>query len=151
MTRKDYDRLRLENGLISLDEYNQGLTSPDYNPDEMVNITGLEAVSKSGRNLQQNKNDKITNFYRNKNEGKNVVKVEYGQKPDSHNYTHVTYGPKPESKNTTHVTYGEKPDSNGKKDNKSTPRVKVKSPDGKVGSIPASQLPEAIKKGYKKL
>ena len=152
MTRKDYDRLRLENGLISLDEYNQSLSAPDYNPDEMVNITGLETVSKAGRNMQQNKNDKSTNYYRDKNDGKNVVRVEYGQKPDSHSYTHVTYGPKPESKSTTHVTYGEKPNSNSKNDNnKSTPRVKVKSPDGKVGSIPVKQLSEAIKKGYKKL
>ena len=153
MTRKDYDRLRLENGLITVDEYNQSLSAPDYNPDEMVNLSGLETVSKAGRNMQQNKNDKSANYYRAKNEGKNVVKVEYGEKPDSHNYTHVTYGPKPEQKNTTHITYGEKPQSHnntgGKKDN--TPRVKVKSPDGKVGSIPASQLAEAIKKGYKKL
>ena len=153
MTRKDYDRLRLENGLITVDEYNQSLSAPDYNPDEMVNISGLETVSKAGRNMQQNKNDKSTNYYRAKNEGKNVVKVEYGEKPDSHNYTHVTYGAKPEQKSTTHITYGEKPQSNnsngGKKDN--TPRIKVKSPDGKVGSIPASQLAEAIKKGFKKL
>lgn len=152
MTRKDYDRLRLENGLISVDEYNQGMSAPDYNPDEMVNLSGIETVSKAGRNMQQNKNDKSTNYYRAKNEGKNVVKVEYGEKPDSHNYTHVTYGAKPEQKSTTHITYGEKPQSNnngGKKDN--TPRIKVKSPDGKVGSIPASQLAEAIKKGYKKL
>ena len=153
MTRKDYDRMRLENGLISVDEYNQGMSAPDYNPDEMVNLSGLETVSKAGRNMQQNKNDKSANYYRAKNEGKNVVKVEYGEKPDSHNYTHVTYGAKPEQKSTTHITYGEKPQSHnntgGKKDN--TPRVKVKSPDGKVGSIPASQLAEAIKKGYKKL
>lgn len=152
MTRKDYDRLRLENGLISVDEYNQGMSAPDYNPDEMVNLSGIETVSKAGRNMQQNKNDKSTNYYRAKNEGKNVVKVEYGEKPDSHNYTHVTYGAKPEQKSTTHITYGEKPQSNnngGKKDN--TPRIKVKSPDGKVGSIPASQLAEAIKKGFKKL
>lgn len=153
MTRKDYDRLRLENGLITVDEYNQSLSAPDYNPDEMVNISGLETVSKAGRNMQQNKNDKSANYYRAKNEGKNVIKVEYGEKPDSHNYTHVTYGAKPESKSTTHVTYGEKPQSHnnggGKKDN--SPRIKVKSPDGKVGSIPASQLAEAIKKGYKKL
>lgn len=153
MTRKDYDRLRLENGLITVDEYNQSLSAPDYNPDEMVNISGLETVSKAGRNMQQNKNDKSANYYRAKNEGKNVIKVEYGEKPDSHNYTHVTYGAKPESKSTTHVTYGEKPQSHnnggGKKDNSS--RIKVKSPDGKVGSIPASQLAEAIKKGYKKL
>lgn len=152
MTRKDYDRLRLENGLISVDEYNQSLSAPDYNPDEMVNITGLETVSKAGRNMQENKNDKSKNYYRSKNEGKNVIKVEYGEKPDSHNYTHVTYGVKPESKSTTHVTYGEKPQSNnngGKKDN--SPRIKVKSPDGKIGSIPASQLAEAIKKGFKKL
>ena len=153
MTRKDYDRLRLENGLITVDEYNQSLSAPDYNPDEMVNISGLETVSKAGRNMQQNKNDKSANYYRAKNDGKNVIKVEYGEKPDSHNYTHVTYGAKPEQKSTTHITYGEKPQSHnntgGKKDN--TPRVKVKSPDGKVGSIPASQLGEAIKKGYKKL
>ena len=152
MTRKDYDRLRLENGLISIDEYNQSLSAPDYNPDEMVNISGLETVSKAGRNMQQNKNDKSANYYRAKNDGKNVIKVEYGEKPDSHNYTHVTYGAKPESKSTTHITYGEKPQSHnngGKKDN--TPRIKVKSPDGKVGSIPASQLAEAIKKGFKKL
>ena len=153
MTRKDYDRMRLENGLISVDEYNQGMSAPDYNPDEMVNLSGLETVSKAGRNMQQNKNDKSANYYRAKNEGKNVVKVEYGEKPDSHNYTHVTYGAKPEQKSTTHITYGEKPQSNnnngGKKDN--TPRIKVKSPDGKVGSIPASQLAEAIKKGFKKL
>ena len=153
MTRKEYDRMRLENGLISVDEYNQSLSAPDYNPDEMVNISGLETVSKAGRNLQQNKNDKSANYYRAKNDGKNVIKVEYGEKPDSHNYTHVTYGAKPEQKSTTHITYGEKPQSHnntgGKKDN--TPRVKVKSPDGKVGSIPASQLGEAIKKGYKKL
>jgi len=153
MTRKEYDRMRLENGLISVDEYNQSLSAPDYNPDEMINISGLETVSKAGRNLQQNKNDKSSNYYRAKNDGKNVIKVEYGQKPDSHNYTHVTYGAKPEQKSTTHITYGEKPQSHnntgGKKDN--TPRVKVKSPDGKVGSIPASQLAEAIKKGYKKL
>ncbi len=153
MTRKDYDRLRLENGLISVDEYNQEMSAPDYNPDEMVNLSGLETVSKAGRNMQQNKNDKSANYYRAKNEGKNVIKVEYGEKPDSHNYTHVTYGAKPEQKSTTHITYGEKPQSHnntgGKKDN--TPRVKVKSPDGKVGSIPASQLAEAIKKGYKKL
>lgn len=153
MTRKDYDRLRLENGLISVDEYNQGMSAPDYNPDEMINLSGIETVSKAGRNMQQNKNDKSTNYYRAKNEGKNVVKVEYGEKPDSHNYTHVTYGAKPEQKSITHITYGEKPQSNnsngGKKDN--TPRIKVKSPDGKVGSIPASQLAEAIKKGFKKL
>ena len=152
MTRKDYDRLRLENGLISVDEYNQGMSAPDYNPDEMINLSGIETVSKAGRNMQQNKNDKSANYYRAKNEGKNVVKVEYGEKPDSHNYTHVTYGAKPEQKSTTHITYGEKPQSNnngGKKDN--SPRIKVKSPDGKVGSIPASQLAQAIKKGYKKL
>lgn len=146
LTRKDYDRLRLENGLISVEEYNQGISAPGYNPDEMVNLSGLEAVSKAGRNIQQNKNDKNTNYYRSKNQGKNVIKVEYGKKPDSHNYTHVTYGAKPEQKNTTHVTYGEKPQNNQKEQ-----RVKVKSPDGKIGSIPASQLAEAIKKGYKKL
>lgn len=125
---------------------------PIINPDEMINITGIETVSKAGRNMQQNKNDRSANYYRAKNEGKNVVKVEYGEKPDSHNYTHVTYGAKPEQKSTTHVTYGEKPQSNndnGKKDN--SPRIKVKSPDGKIGSIPASQLTEAIKKGFKKL
>lgn len=152
LTRKDYDRMRLENGLISVDEYNQNLSSPDYNPDEMVNISGLEAVSKAGRSIQQNKNDKSKNYYRSKNEGKNIIKVEYGEKPDSHNYTHVTYGAKPEQKNTTHVTYGEKPQSDNnsvKKDN--SQRIKVKSPDGKIGSIPASQLTEAIKKGYKKI
>lgn len=152
MTRKDYDRLRLENGLITVDEYNKSLSAPDYNPDEMVNISGLETVSKAGRNMQQNKNDKSANYYRTKNDGKNVIKVEYGEKPDSHNYTHVTYGAKPEQKSTTHITYGEKPQSHnngGKKDN--TPRIKVKSPDGKIGSIPASQLAEAIKKGYTKL
>lgn len=146
LTRKDYDRLRLENGLISVEEYNQGMSAPGYNPDEMVNLSGLEAVSKAGRYAQQNKNDKNTNYYRSKNQGKNVIKVEYGEKPDSHNYTHVTYGAKPEQKNTTHVTYGEKPQNNQKEQ-----RVKVKSPDGKIGSIPASQLAEAIKKGYKKL
>lgn len=146
MTRKDYDRMRLENGLISVDEYNQGMTAPDYNPDEMVNLSGLEAVSKAGRYAQQNKNDKNTNYYRSKNEGKNIIKVEYGEKPDSHNYTHVTYGAKPEQKNTTHITYSEKPQNNQKEQ-----RVKVKSPDGKIGSIPASQLAEAIKKGYKKI
>ena len=91
LTRKDYDRLRLENGLISVEEYNQNLSSPDYNPDEMVNISGIETVSKAGRNAQQNKNDKSKNYYRGKNEGKNVIKVEYGEKPDSHNYTHFTY------------------------------------------------------------
>lgn len=152
MTRKDYDRLRLENGLISVDEYNQSLSAPDYNPDEMVNITGLETVSKAGRNMQENKNDKSKNYYRSKNEGKNVIKVEYGEKPDSHNYTHVTYGAKPEQRSTTHVTYDAKPQRNnsgGKKDN--SPRIKVKSPDGKVGSIPASQLADAIKQGFKKL
>lgn len=152
MTRKDYDRLRLENGLITVDEYNQSLSAPDYNPDEMVNITGLETVSKAGRNMQENKNDKSKNYYRSKNEGKNVIKVEYGEKPDSHNYTHVTYGAKPEQKSTTHVTYDAKPQRNnsgGKKDN--SPRIKVKSPDGKVGSIPASQLADAIKQGFKKL
>lgn len=146
LTRKDYDRLRLENGLISVEEYNQGMSAPGYNPDEMVNLSGLEAVSKAGRYAQQNKNDKNTNYYRSKNQGKNVIKVEYGEKPDSHNYTHVTYGAKPEQKSTTHVTYGEKPQNNQKEQ-----RVKVKSPDGKIGSIPASQLAEAIKKGYKKL
>ena len=170
MTRKDYDRMRLENGLITIEEYNQNLSSPDYNPDEMINITGLEAVSKAGRNAQQNKNDKSANYYRSKNEGKNVIKVEYGEKPDSHNYTHVTYGAKPVQQNQTHVTYGAKPEqksttnvvysekpkskntSNGKNDKKNdTPRVKVQSPDGKTGSIPASQLLEAIKRGFKKL
>lgn len=147
MTRKDYDRMRLENGLISVDEYNSTLSDPNYNPDEMLNINGLNSVSKSGRYAQENKNDKSKNFYRAKNDGKNVIKVEYGEKPDSHNYTHVTYGAKPEQKSTVKVNYGEKPKSN----NNSTPRIKVKSPDGKVGSIPASQLADAIKKGYKKL
>lgn len=157
MTRKEYDRMRLENGLISVDEYNQGMSAPDYNPDEMVNITGLEAVSKAGRNAQQNKNDKSANYYRTKNEGKNVVKVEYGEKPDSHNYTHVTYGSKPEQKSTTTINYNNKPQTskptNNKGDSKkdNSPRVKVKSPDGKVGSIPATQLIEAIKKGFKKI
>ena len=170
MTRKDYDRMRLENGLMSIDEYNQNLSAPDYNPDEMINLTGLESVSKAGRYAQQNKNDRSANYYRSKNEGKNVIKVEYGEKPDSHNYTHVTYGAKPVQQNQTHVTYGSKPvqqstakvvygekpqnktNTNSKNDNKNdSPRVKVQSPDGKTGSIPASQLLEAIKRGFKKL
>ena len=170
MTRKDYDRMRLENGLMSIDEYNQNLSATDYNPDEMINLTGLESVSKAGRYAQQNKNDRSANYYRSKNEGKNVIKVEYGEKPDSHNYTHVTYGAKPVQQNQTHVTYGSKPvqqsttkvvygekpqnktNTNSKNDNKNdSPRVKVQSPDGKTGSIPASQLLEAIKRGFKKL
>ena len=112
-----------------------------------------EGLSNTGNFLGNKFSSKSTNYYRSKNEGKNVIKVEYGEKPDSHNYTHVTYGAKPEQRSTTHITYGEKPQSNnsngGKKDN--TPRIKVKSPDGKVGSIPASQLADAIKKGFKKL
>ncbi len=156
MTRKDYDRMRLENGLITIEEYNQNLSSPDYNPDEMINITGLEAVSKAGRNAQQNKNDKSANYYRSKNEGKNVIKVEYGEKTVQQNQTHVTYGAKPIQQSTTNVVYSEKPKSkntsNGKSDKKNdTPRVKVQSPDGKTGSVPASQLLEAIKRGFKKL
>ena len=149
LTRKDYDRMRLENGLISIDEYNTSISSPDYNPDEMVNLAGLNSVAKAGRYAQENKNDRSKNYYRSKNDGKNIIKVEYGERPDSHNYTHVTYGARPEQKNTTHVTYGEKPKSNSGSNN--TKRVKVKSPDGKIGSIPASQLGEAIKKGYKKI
>ncbi len=155
MTRKDYDRLRLENGLISLEEYNAGISSPGYNPDEMINLTGLESISKAGRYAQQNKNDRSTNYFRSKNEGKNVIKVEYGEKPDSHNYTHVTYGAKPAQKNTTHVIYGAKQktttpvnNSNNKNNNQ---RVKVKSPDGKIGTVPVNQLLEAIKQGFKKI
>lgn len=149
LTRKDYDRMRLENGLISIDEYNETLSNPDYNPDEMVNLAGLNSVAKAGRYAQENKNDRSKNYYRSKNDGKNVIKVEYGDRPDTHNYTHVTYGAKPEQKNTTHVTYGDRPQSNNGTNN--TKRIKVKSPDGKIGSIPASQLGEAVKKGYKKI
>lgn len=151
LSRKDYDLMRLENGQLSMDEYNANILNPDYNPDEIININALNSISRAGRYEQENKNDRQKNYYRSKNDGKNVIKVEYGDKPDTHNYTHVTYGPKPEQNITTRVIK-EKKSNTGKSNAKSSSsRVKVKSPDGKFGSIPTSQLLEAIKKGFKKI
>jgi len=158
MTRGEYERLRLDSGQLSVDEYNQILNSENYNPDEMVNIGALGIISKAARYDQQNKTERNKNYHRNKNNGQNIIKVEYGEKPDSHNYTHVLYGEKPASHNYTHVLYGNKPDSHnythvqyGKKPNDSSPdvRINVVSPDGVNGTIPKSQLQEALKKGYK--
>ena len=158
MTRGEYERLRLDSGQLSVDEYNQILNSENYNPDEMVNIGALGIISKAARYDQQNKTERNKNYHRNKNNGQNIIKVEYGEKPDSHNYTHVLYGEKPASHNYTHVLYGNKPDSHnythvqyGKKPNDSSSdvRINVVSPDGVNGTIPKSQLQEALKKGYK--
>lgn len=155
MSRGEYDKFRLDNGQLTVDEYNALISNPDYKSDEILNITGLGQISKAGKYAQDNKNSRSQNYWRNKNEGKNVIKVEYGEKPDTHNYTHVTYGNKPESKNTTYVKYENKPQYSSYKP-KTTPqkpqsseRVKVISKDNKIGTIPKSQLTDALKQGYR--
>ena len=167
ISRGDFDKLRLDNGMITLDEYNANINNPNYNPNELVNIPAFKSVTKASRTIQENKNDRSKNYYRSKNDGKNVIKVEYDKKPDSHSYTHVTYGQKPKSENTVYVKYDNKPKQNNtqaqkinndsktiktksKTNNKNKTRVKVISPDGKKGSIPAKQLLDALKRGFKK-
>jgi len=167
ISRGDFDKLRLDNGMITLDEYNANINNPNYNPNELVNIPAFKSVTKASRTIQENKNDRSKNYYRSKNDGKNVIKVEYDKKPDSHSYTHVTYGQKPKSENTVYVKYDNKPKQNNtqaqkinndsktiktksKTNNKNETRVKVISPDGKKGSIPAKQLLDALKRGFKK-
>ncbi|MBR1620293.1 hypothetical protein IJ674_10440 [bacterium] len=167
MTRKDYDRFRLDNGQISIDEYNSLISNPDYNGDEILNVTGLEQIAKAGKYAQENKESRNKNYWRNQNKGQNIVRVQYDEKPESHNYTHVIYdNGKPESKSTTYVKYENKPTYTPPKtitkptaktqqtpkptNNKdSSERVQVKSPDGKVGTIPKNNLIEALKEGYK--
>ncbi len=167
MTRKDYDRFRLDNGQLTTAEYNALISNPDYNGDEILNVTGLEQIAKAGKYAQDNRESRNKNYWRNKNKGQNVVRVEYDEKPESHNYTHVIYdNAKPESKSTTYVKYENKPTYTPPKTiTKPTPktqqtskptnnkasneRVQVKSPDGKVGTIPKNNLIEALKEGYK--
>ena len=163
MTADEYNRLRVDNGLISEEEYNNIISNPSYNPDDIINISGLEAVSKAGKYMQENKESRSKNYWRNQNKGQNVIKVEYGERPDTHNYTHVTYGARPENKNTTYIKYENKPQytpSKTKPQQKapvksskisSSERVRVTSPDGKVGTIPKNNLLEALKEGYKLL
>lgn len=163
MTADEYNRLRVDNGLISEEEYNNIISNPSYDPDDIINISGLEAVSKAGKYMQENKESRSKNYWRNQNKGQNVIKVEYGERPDTHNYTHVTYGARPENKNTTYIKYENKPQytpSKTKPQQKapvkssktsSSERVRVTSPDGKVGTIPKNNLLEALKEGYKLL
>lgn len=166
MTRSEYDQFRLDNGQITADEYNALINNPDYNGDEVLNIAGLATVSKAGKYAQENKDSRSKNYWRNKNEGKNITRVEYEQRPDSHNYTHVIYGNRPESTHTTYVKYSPKPytppqtmqtqpkpqtKQSQPPSNQNNERVKVQSPDGKVGTIPKNQLIDALKNGFKKL
>lgn len=165
MTRSEYDLFRLDNGQITADEYNTIISNPDYNGDEVLNIGGLESVAKAGKYAQENKESRSKNYWRNQNEGKNIMRVEYDERPDSHNYTHVIYdNGKPETKNTTYVKYENKPQYTPPKtitkpqprkpqpsNNSNSERVRVQSPDGKVGTIPKNQLIEALKNGFKKL
>ena len=166
MSRGEYDKFRLDNGQLSVDEYNALISNPDYKPDEILNVTGFEQIAKAGKYAQDSKNSRSQNYWRNQNKGQNVIRVEYGERPDTHNYTHVTYGEKPENKSTTYVKYENKPQYTPSKTiTKTTPkpsaakttkpaatsneRVKVKSPDGTVGTIPKNNLLDALKEGYK--
>ncbi len=158
MSAEEYNRLRLDNGLITEDEYRNIISNPDYNPDDIINISGINAVSKAGKYMQENKESRSKNYWRNQNKGQNVIRVEYGEKPDTHNYTHVTYGERPESKSTTYVKYENRPQSTVKPKSKSstsvsktpsTERVRVKDKDGNTGTIPKNYLLDALKEGYK--
>ncbi|DAB16858.1 TPA: hypothetical protein CPT98_07055 [Candidatus Gastranaerophilales bacterium HUM_19] len=158
MSADEYNRLRLDNGLINEDEYRNIISNPDYNPDDIINISGINAVSKAGKYMQENKESRSKNYWRNQNKGQNVIRVEYGEKPDTHNYTHVTYGERPESKSTTYVKYENRPQSTVKPKSKSstsvsktpsTERVRVKDKDGNTGTIPKNYLLDALKEGYK--
>lgn len=158
MSADEYNRLRLDNGLITEDEYRNIISNPDYNPDDIINISGINAVSKAGKYMQENKESRSKNYWRNQNKGQNVIRVEYGEKPDTHNYTHVTYGERPESKSTTYVKYENRPQSTVKPKSKSstsvsktpsTERVRVKDKDGNTGTIPKNYLLDALKEGYK--
>lgn len=123
MSADEYNRLRLDNGLINEDEYRNIISNPDYNPDDIINISGINAVSKAGKYMQENKESRSKNYWRNQNKGQNVIRVEYGEKPDTHNYTHVTYGERPESKSTTYVKYENRPQSTVKPKSKSSTSV----------------------------
>ncbi|MBR1775937.1 hypothetical protein IJ750_02545 [bacterium] len=165
MSRGEYDKFRLDNGQLTIDEYNSLIKNPDYNPEEILNVTGLEQIAKAGKYAQDSKNSRSQNYWRNQNKGQNVIRVEYGERPDTHNYTHVTYGEKPENKSTTYVKYENKPQytppktitktqskpskTTSKPATTSNERVKVKSPDGTVGTIPKNNLLDALKEGYK--
>jgi hypothetical protein len=165
MSRGEYDRFRLDNGELSIDEYNSLINNPDYNPDEILNIAGLNAVSKAGKYMQDNKESRSKNYWRSQNKGQNVIRVEYGQRPDTHNYTHVTYGEKPENKSTTYIKYENKPQSHkpqttvqskpnkpvpgSKTSTSNTERVLVMDKNGNTGSIPKNYLLDALKEGYK--
>lgn len=165
MSMDEYNRLRVDNGLITPEEYEEIISSPEYNPDDIVNISGINAISKAGKYMQDNKNSRSQNYWRNKNQGQNVIRVEYGQRPDTHNYTHVIYGERPENRSTTYVKYENKPQYSNpqptaqSKQNKpvqsskssasSSERVRVMDKDGNTGSIPKNYLLDALKDGYK--
>lgn len=152
MSMDEYNKLRVDNGLITPEEYEKIINSPDYNPDEILNIAGLNAVSKAGKYMQDNKESRSKNYWRSQNKGQNVIRVEYGQRPDTHNYTHVTYGEKPENKSTTYIKYENKPQSHkpqttvqskpnkpvpgSKTSTSNTERVLVMDKNGNTGSIP---------------
>lgn len=165
MSMDEYNKLRVDNGLITPEEYEKIINSPDYNPDEILNIAGLNAVSKAGKYMQDNKESRSKNYWRSQNKGQNVIRVEYGQRPDTHNYTHVTYGEKPENKSTTYIKYENKPQSHkpqttvqskpnkpvpgSKTSTSNTERVLVMDKNGNTGSIPKNYLLDALKEGYK--
>lgn len=160
MSTDEYNKLRVDNGLITPEEYEKIINSPDYNPNEILNIAGLNAVSKAGKYMQDNKNSRSQNYWRNKNKGQNVIRVEYGEKPDTHNYTHVTYGERPENRSTTYVKYENKPQpttkskqdkpvQSSKSSTSSSERVRVMDKNGNTGSIPKNYLLDALKDGYK--
>lgn len=165
MSMDEYNKLRVDNGLITPEEYEKIINSPDYNPDEILNIAGLNAISKAGKYMQENKNSRSQNYWRSKNKGQNVIRVEYGERPDTHNYTHVTYGERPENRSTTYVKYENKPQyskpqptakskqnkpvQSSKSSTLSSERVRVMDKDGNTGSIPKNYLLDALKDGYK--
>lgn len=165
MSMDEYNRLRVDNGLITPEEYEEIISSSDYNPDDIVNISGINAISKAGKYMQENKNSRSQNYWRSKNKGQNVIRVEYGERPDTHNYTHVTYGERPENRSTTYVKYENKPQyskpqptakskqnkpvQSSKSSTSSSERVRVMDKDGNTGSIPKNYLLDALKDGYK--
>ena len=165
MSMDEYNKLRVDNGLITPEEYEKIINSPDYNPDEILNIAGLNAVCKAGKYMKDNKESRSKNYWRSQNKGQNVIRVEYGQRPDTHNYTHVTYGEKPENKSTTYIKYENKPQSHkpqttvqskpnkpvpgSKTSTSNTERVLVMDKNGNTGSIPKNYLLDALKEGYK--
>ena len=103
ITNQDYYKQLLSQNMISQKEYFDIVNNPQYNPDELINLNALNAVISVNENKMnqkkvedQLKTNRQKRYYNYKNNGKNVMRVEYDKKPDSQSNVHVFYhGEKP--------------------------------------------------------